>query len=245
MEVDHGAGVLRCPYCRREVLMPAPQAARTGWPVGPGGAGMPNITISTARTFTQTPEAIRRQKLMVLIYAVGAVLAMGTMLVLMFSSMFSDSGGDFLGSSDKVEEVAVGTTARVNSFEATVRSVDCSKKAITKPDDPSTPYDDTATQKAKGKFCVVSFSAKNVGEKTDTYPTLSLKATSPTERVLYSDVVAEDYANKGSSLKEPIDPGKTVDQLLVFEVPSDTTLAYLQISDSYSAGSTIKVKVGP
>ncbi|MFI7598982.1 DUF4352 domain-containing protein [Actinoplanes sp. NPDC049681] len=236
MEVDQAAGVMRCPYCRREVPMPASQAS--GWPYGAGGTGVPHITISTStRTIRQPPEVIRRQKLIAVVFLVGALLAVGGVLIPSFWSIFSGSSGD-------VEEVAVGATARVKSFEATVRGVDCSKKAITKPDDPATSYDDSATEKAKGKFCVVSFSVKNVGDKTDSYPTTSLEATSPTERVLERSTIAEMYANtKGTDLDEPIDPGKTVDQLLVYDVPADTTLAYLRISDDLFADSTIKVKV--
>jgi hypothetical protein len=43
-------------------------------------------------------------------------------------------------------------------------------------------------------------------------------------------------------LSEPIDPGKTVGHPLVFDVPSDTTLAYLRIGDDLSADAVIKVQ---
>lgn len=238
MEVDQGAGVMRCPYCRREIPLPAPRAAGTGWPFAPGGAGMPHITISTSRTFTQAPGAFRRPVLLAVLFIVGVFLVTGVIGTSILSSFFS-------GSSGGAEEVAVGATARVQSFEATVRSIDCAKQEITKADDPATSYDDTSTEKAKGKFCVVAFSVKNVGEKTERYPTSSIEATSPTERVLDRNVFAEDHANNGSQgLSEPIDPGKTVDQLLVFDVPTDTTLAYLRISDDLFAESNIKVKFG-
>ena len=82
-----------------------------------------------------------------------------------------------------------------------------------------------------------------MGEKTDRYPTSSLEATSPTERVFDHSIFAESYANNGvQGLNEPIDPGKTVDQLLVYDVPTDTTLAYLQISDDLFGDADIKVK---
>jgi hypothetical protein len=143
-----------------------------------------------------------------------------------------------------VEEVAVGETARVGVFEATVRGVDCTKQTITQLDDPATTYDESSgVEKADGKFCVVSFSVTNVGEKTETYPTYSIKATNPTERVLEENGIAENYlSNSSYVLSEPIDPGKTVDHPLVFDVPSDTTLAYLQIGDDLSADAVIKVK---
>ncbi|MEV6598364.1 DUF4352 domain-containing protein [Actinoplanes sp. NPDC051346] len=248
MEVDQGAGVMRCPYCRREVPLPAPQAAGTGWPFGTGGVGMPNITISTTGAFAQTPEAIRRQKKMVLAVAVGTILAMGAVLTFVYSFIFSTAStfaDSSSGEAEKVEEVAVGATARVQSFEATVRGVDCTKQEITKPDDPATSWDDATTEKAKGKFCVVSFSVKNVGEKTEDYRTWNLEATSPTERVLERNRTAESYANKEKdALSEPIDPGKTVDQFLVFDVPTDTSLAYLQLLDDPFADSIVKVKFG-
>ncbi|MEV8509421.1 DUF4352 domain-containing protein [Actinoplanes sp. NPDC051475] len=235
MEVVHDAGVMRCPYCRREVPLPASQAA--GWPFGTGGTSVPHITINTTRTFTETPEVLRRKKLVALFMVLAVFLAIGSIMYPILSSTFFDT-------SDKAEEVQVGATARVKSFEATVRGVDCTKQTITQPDDPATSYDDTNSEKAEGKFCVVSFSVKNVGEKTDTYPTTSIEATNATERVLNRSIIAEEYANKGKrELDQPIDPGKTVDQLLVYDVPADTTLAYLQISDDLFADSIIKVKV--
>lgn len=236
MEVDQDTGVMRCPYCRREVPLPASQA--TGWPFGTGGATMPQITISTTRTVTQAPEAIRRLRVVALIFV---LVAFGIVAFVSFSVLSSSD------SSSEVQEVGVGATTRVKSFEATVRGVDCTKQAITqKPDDPATSWNDSITEKAEGKFCVVSFSVKNVGEKTDSYPTTSLEATNPTERVLNRSIIAEEYANKGDrGLDEPIDPGKTVDQLLVYDVPADTTLAYLKISDDLFADANIKVKVTP
>jgi hypothetical protein len=235
MDVDQAAGVMRCPYCRREVLMPQAQAAGAGWPFGAGGTGMPHITIN-ARTLA--PEVFRRQRLVMVVFVVVVFLLMGAVVFpLLLSSLFDSSG--------EVKEVGVGATTRVQSFEVTVRGADCTKQEITKPDDPATSYDDSATYKAEGKFCLVSFSVKNVGEKTDSYPTYSLEATSPTQRVLDRDVVAESYANPGSGgLNEPIDPGKTVDQLLVFAVPADTTIAYLQIANDLFADSIVKVKFG-
>ncbi|MEV4639438.1 DUF4352 domain-containing protein [Actinoplanes sp. NPDC049548] len=245
MEVDHEAGVMRCPYCRREVLMPASQAAQTGWPFGAPGASIPQITIST-KAFTQPPEVVRRQKVAAAILGVGMLVAAGAVLVpVLWSGSSSSSLNTSLGAvpTEQVKEVAVGATTKVQAFEATVRSVDCTKKAITKKDDPATSFDDTMTEKAKGKFCVVSFSVKNVGAKTDSYPTWGLEATSPTERVLYRNTLAESYVNKESdNLGQPIDPGKTVDQRLVYDVPADTKLAYLKIYDGMLSDSTIKVK---
>ncbi|WP_412734549.1 DUF4352 domain-containing protein [Krasilnikovia sp. MM14-A1259] len=173
-----------------------------------------------------------------MIFTVGILAVVGVLVVPnLWSTLFGAFGG--------VDEVNVGTAARVESFDATVRSVDCTKQTITQPDDPATSYDDSETEKAKGKFCVVSFSVKNVGEKTDTYRTWSLEATSPTERRLDRNSTAERYVNKGKdALSEPIDPGKTVDQLLVFDVPADTSLAYLQIADGTFNGPKVRVKFG-
>ncbi|BFU43290.1 DUF4352 domain-containing protein [Krasilnikovia sp. MM14-A1004] len=216
--------------------MPASQAAGTAWPFGAGGT--PRITITTTRT---PPAQVDRQQLMRVLVIVGAFVAMGFLVPTVLSFSFIGS----LFGSGGTDEVAVGETAKVMSFEATVRGVDCTKQEITKPDDPATPYDDSSTEKAKGKFCVVSFSVKNVGEKTDSYPTWGFEATSPTERVFDRSTTAEGYVNNGKrGLDEPIDPGKTVDQLLVFDVPTDTTLAYLQICDDVGTDSAVKVKFG-
>ena len=159
-------------------------------------------------------------------------------------SLLSDATDVTDGKAEPVE-VAVGATARVESFEATVRSVDCDKRSFTRrPDDPATSYDDSDVLAAKGKFCVVSFSVKNVGAKTDSYPTYSLEATNATERVLEKSYAAQHHLNKGANLLgEPIDPGKVVEEFLVYDVPTDTTLAYLTLAPSYS-DSPVKVKIG-
>ncbi|MFI5496949.1 DUF4352 domain-containing protein [Actinoplanes sp. NPDC051859] len=229
MEVDQFAGVMRCPYCRREVPLPASQPDPSAWPFGMDDAGLPQITVT--QTFTQVPVSTGR-KLFVVAVALVALLAVGAVLIPVFSlSSFGLFGG--------TEEVEVGETATFDPFEATVHSIDCSRSEITKPGSPAT---ETTTAKAKGKFCVVSFTVKNVGEKTDSYRSYSLEATSPTERVLDRNSTAEEYVNRVRNLDEPLDPGKSVDQLLVFDVPTDTSLARLKICDDIFNNTVIKVR---
>ncbi len=244
MEVDHDAGVMRCPYCRRETPIPNSQ---TGWPFGTGTTGMPRITITSNRPLIEvTPEMVRRQKKIALI-TVGGILVFTLVMMIPIFSIFSSSSSDhsYQPAEKEVREVAVGATARVKGFEATVRSVDCTKQSMTrKDDDPATSWDESDVIKAEGKFCVLDFSVKNVGDKTDTYPTFDLQASSPTERMFSRNTGAEWYLNKETDdLDKPIDPGKTVDSFLVYDVPTDSKFAYLQLSDGILSDATVKVKI--
>jgi hypothetical protein len=244
MEVDRGAGVMRCSYCRRETPIPA---AQTGWPFGAGATGMPRFTITSNRPINEVaPELVRRQKKIALIGGGGILVLLVVMMVStfsVFSSSFSDSS--YQPAEKKVQEVALGATARVKGFEATVRSVDCTKQSVTrKADDPATTWDESDVIKAEGKFCVLDFSVKNVGDKTDTYPTFDLEASSPTERMFSRNTSVEWFLNRNTDdLGKPIDPGKTVDGFLVYDVPTDSKFAYLQLSDGILSDAVVKVKI--
>ncbi|AEV87848.1 hypothetical protein ACWT_6835 [Actinoplanes sp. SE50] len=241
MEVAHDAGVMRCPYCRRESPLPG---AQTGWPFGAGATGMPRITVSTRPLLT--PDLVRRQKKIAWIAGGGMLVFLLIVMVPIFSS-FSHSAADYSYQppEKKVQEVAIGATAQVKGFEATVRSVDCTKQSMTRTaDDPATSWDESDVIKAEGKFCVIAFSAKNVGARTDTYPTFDLEASSPTERVFSRNTSAEWYLNKNTDdLSKPIDPGKTVDSFLVYDVPTDSKFAYLRLSDGILSDTIVKVKI--
>ncbi|WIM93379.1 DUF4352 domain-containing protein [Actinoplanes oblitus] len=244
MEVDYDAGVMRCPYCRRETPMPGSQ---TGWPLGAGATGLPRVTITSNRPLIEvTPEMARRQKRIALIVG-GAILAFMLAVMIPIFSVFASSSSDYSSepAAKEVREVEVGATARVKGFEATVRSVDCTKQSMTrKADDPATSWDESDVIKAEGKFCVLGFSVRNVGDKTDTYPTFDLEASSPTERIFSRNTSAEWYLNKDTDdLSKPIDPGKIVDSFLVYDVPTDSKFAYLQLSDGILSDAIVKVKI--
>lgn len=86
-------------------------------------------------------------------------------------------------------------------------------------------------------------SVKNGGAKTDNYSSFTPSATSPTERDLDRGWGAERLLNNGKDLlAEPIDPGKVVEQIFVFDVPTDTTMAYMKVFSGGYKTPEVKVK---
>lgn len=258
MEIDSSAGVMRCPYCRREALLPPSHAPAPAWPFGnqfgagqvgagqvsAGQVGSPRVTV-TVNGRTATVSSGQTTRTIQTIPAAQAQRALAGVTVAVVVLLIAAGWFWYLQQPSAPVEVAVGVAARVESFEVTVRSVDCGKHSIASPDDPATAYDETQNVvEAKGTFCVIAISAKNVGTKTASYPTYDLEATNTTERVLDGNYAAEDYLNNGMHpLREPVDPGNIADQLLVYDVPTNTTLAYLQLSE-LSSDSTVRVKLG-
>lgn len=74
-------------------------------------------------------------------FAVGAIALFSTVFSLFDSSSDSSDSDE----SDKPVVVAIGAAARRDSFEVTVRSVNCDKKSFSPPDDPTTTYSDEST----------------------------------------------------------------------------------------------------
>jgi len=149
------------------------------------------------------------------------------------SSQSPASGGD--SSSDSAQAVGLNQPARDGKFEFTVTNVDCSQTALgTAP---------VSTQ-AAGVFCLVSVNVTNIGDEAQTLDATSQVAYDAQNREYSTDIEAAFYLeNGGDTLFNQLNPGTSVDGVLVFDVPAGTQLTTLELHDSMLSGG-VSVNLG-
>lgn len=153
------------------------------------------------------------------------------------TSASNSSGGSDGGSSSENAAAAVGMNQAVKDgkFEFTVTGVDCSKTSLG-----SAPLSTDAT----GVFCLVNVSVANIGDEAQTLDSTSQfgydadgkKYSTDTEAALYLE-------DAGQTIFEQLNPGTSVDGVLVFDVPAGTKLTKLELHDSMLSGG-VTVNLG-
>ena len=119
----------------------------------------------------------------------------------------------------------LGVPVRDGKFEFVVTRVDCGKPTV------GNKYLKTT---AKGKFCVVSLSARNVGDQQRIFSGRAQKAYDAAGTEFGNDAVADFYANDNSqTFLKRISPGDKVTGKVVFDVPRSAKLATLELHDSF------------
>jgi hypothetical protein len=168
-----------------------------------------------------------------------AVIALVVVIVIATSggeeggSPASSSGGGS-SSGDSAQSVGMNEAVKDGKFEFTVTGVDCSKSSLG-----AAPVATEAT----GVFCLVDVSVANIGNEAQTldstsqygYDAAGKKYSTDTEAALYLE-------NGGDTLFEQLNPGASVDGVLVFDVPAGTQLTKLELHDSmFSGGVTVNL----
>jgi len=128
----------------------------------------------------------------------------------------------------------LGVPVRDGKFEFVVTRVDCGKPTV------GNKYLKTT---AKGKFCVVSLSARNVGDQQRIFSGRAQKAYDAAGTEFGNDAVADFYANDNSqTFLKRISPGDKVTGKVVFDVPRSAKLTTLELHDSFlSDGVRVRV----
>jgi hypothetical protein len=122
----------------------------------------------------------------------------------------------------------LGDKVRDGKFEFVVSRVDCSRSSIGK-----APLDLTA----KGKFCVVSLSVRNISDGAGYLLGRAQTAYDATGAAYDDDTLAGVYANRDTkTFLEKLDPGERVTGKLVFDVPRKVKLTTLDLHDSPLSG---------
>jgi hypothetical protein len=119
----------------------------------------------------------------------------------------------------------LGDPVRDGKFEFIVTRLDCGKPTI------GNKYLKTT---AKGQFCVVSLSARNVGDQQRIFSGRAQKAYNAAGTEFSNDAVADFYANDNSqTFLKRISPGDKVTGKVVFDIPRSTKLTSLELHDSF------------
>lgn len=122
----------------------------------------------------------------------------------------------------------LGEAVRDGKFEFVVAKVDCSKTTLGV---------EHLARTAKGKFCVVSLSVRNVADKYQVFLSGTQKMTDAAGTEFGPDELAGLYVNGSSeTFLRKIGPGGKVTGKIVFDVPKASTPATLELHDSFLSG---------
>jgi uncharacterized protein DUF4352 len=129
----------------------------------------------------------------------------------------------------------IGKAVRDGKFEFVVSRVDCSQSRVGL---------EHLNRTAKGKFCVVSLSVKNIADRPQLFLAKAQKVSNAAGTTFHDDQIAGLYANRATpTFLRKIDPGEKVVGKLVFDVPKATKLTTVELHDSFlSRGAKISVK---
>jgi hypothetical protein len=149
------------------------------------------------------------------------------------SSATSSSGGG-ASSGDSATAVGLNQAAQDGKFEFNVTGVDCSKNTLG--------ADPISTQ-AAGVFCLVNVGVANIGDEAQMLDSTSQVAYDAAGNKYSTDTEAAFYLDEaGQTLFEQLNPGTSVNGVLVFDVPAGTQLTTLELHDSmFSGGVTVNL----
>lgn len=138
---------------------------------------------------------------------------------------------------ETTQAVKIGEAARDGKFEFTVKSIDCGKPSVTD----STGY---VTQTAQGQYCLLTLAVKNIGDQQQAFLESDQKLLNSDGQQFSPDTTAGlTLANNGNIWLAQINPGNSVEGVLVFDLPVDQTPVVAQLHDSaFSNGIKVNLQ---
>ena len=123
---------------------------------------------------------------------------------------------------------------RDGKFEFTVTSIKCGISRV---------GDSYLNKTAQGQFCEVNVTVKNIGTQPQLFDGSNQIAYGPNNVMYENDGEAELYANSDTqTFLNEINPGNSVNGVLVFDIPKDAKITKLELHDSaFSGGVTVQV----
>ncbi|MFV2144056.1 DUF4352 domain-containing protein [Isoptericola sp. G70] len=128
----------------------------------------------------------------------------------------------------------LGDAVRDGKFEFTVTKLEDGVKQI---------GDDFLNEKAQGQFVLVHMTVENIGDEAQYFDGDSQELVDTKGRTHSADTGAAIYLEDSNSFLNEINPGNTVDGVVVFDLPKKATPATLELHDSmFSDGVEVSVK---
>lgn len=129
------------------------------------------------------------------------------------------------------QPAGIGTPVRDGKFEFTVTQVETGVKRV---------GNDVLGQDAQGQFVLLHLTVANIGTEAQYFDGSSQKLYDAAGRTFSADSTAAIYLDASNSLLNQINPGNTVQGIVVFDVPADATLTTVELHDSmFSGGVTV------
>lgn len=128
----------------------------------------------------------------------------------------------------------VGDPVRDGKFEFTVTKVEPGVKEI---------GDEFLSQGAQGQFVLVHLTVENIGDESQYFDGNNVTAYDAKNREFAADTEAAIYLDDANSFLNEINPGNSVQSVVVFDVPTDVKLSQLELHDSAFSGG-VEVALG-
>lgn len=156
------------------------------------------------------------------------------------SASGSESGTE--AGSESVDTKDTGSTesapglndaVRDGKFEFTVKKVDCGKTKI---------GSSMLGTKAQGQFCLVSVKVENIGDEAQSMFGDNQLMFDKEGREFSADTEAAIYLDNAQTLWEEINPGNSINGVVVFDVPKNAVPESIELHDSmFSDGVTVSL----
>lgn len=118
----------------------------------------------------------------------------------------------------------IGNSVDDGQFRFTVTKIDCGNASVGK---------GIMQEDAQGQYCLVNMTVENIGEEAQTFDSSSQYLYDTQDRKFDSDTGASlSMEDLGNSFLNEINPGNSVDGVVVFDIPVDATPARLELHDS-------------
>lgn len=122
---------------------------------------------------------------------------------------------------------------RDGKFEFTVKKVDCGKTKI---------GSSMLGTKAQGQFCLVSVKVENIGDEAQSMFGDNQLMFDQEGREFSADTEAAIYLDNAQTLWEEINPGNSINGVVVFDVPKNAAPESIELHDSmFSDGVTVSL----
>lgn len=100
-----------------------------------------------------------------------------------------------------------------------------------------------ATHKAQGQYVLVHLTVKNIGDEAQMFTDSAQKLIDAKGRTFDADSGAAIWLQDSHAFLENINPGNSVNGLLLFDVPENVTLKAVELHDSvFSVGVTVSLE---
>lgn len=147
----------------------------------------------------------------------------------------SGNGSGVTKTEDKKVVAKLNEAARDGKFEFVVKSVDCGKTTIG--------TNEYLTKNAQGQFCLMTISVKNIGDKAQGFFGTNQKLLNAQNQQYSADDAAGVYVDQNySTLFSNINPGNSVQGVVVFDIPKDQAPVSAELHDS-AASNGVKVNL--
>lgn len=129
----------------------------------------------------------------------------------------------------------VGEPVRDGKFEFTIASIKCGETSVG--------TNQYITKQAQGQFCLLDMTVKNIGSEAQMFDSSSQYLYDGAGAKLSADSSASLYANpEGSTFLNQINPGNSVQGVVVFDIAKGATPVSAELHDSaYSNGVKVKL----